>query len=193
MRTRASAVASALRRAAQLDREWQGKIAQGEEERRLWTPWMPFNLGEFTGLLAEAVAGYEPGEDEDITFLEIGCGPGPKMLVARDVFGLDATGFDRVREYVIAARTLGLEADIGDALTWPGYGRAGIIWFNRVARDPQLQARIEARVWHGTAQGAVVMCANLEAPPPSSWFPVVDDWEARRGAWMKPSATAAGW
>ncbi len=182
-----------MRRAAQLDREWQGKIPQDKDERRLHTPWMPFNLGEFTGLLAETVAGYEPGLDEDIRFLEIGCGPGPKLLVARDVFGLDAVGFDRVPGYVTAARSLGLTAYVSDAFTWPYYDRAGIIWFNRVARDPDLQARIEAKVWHDTSQGAVVMCANLEAPPPSSWFPVVDDWEARRGAWMKPGGTSPGW
>lgn len=193
MTTRASVVASVLRRAARLDREWLGKVAQGDEERRLWTPWMPFSLGEFTMLLAESLAAYEPGADENVTFLEIGCGPGPKLLVARDVFGLDAYGFDRVADYVAAARTLGLPADTGDAVTFAGYGRAAITWFNRVARDAGIQAQIEAKVWRDTAPGSVVMCANLEAPPPASWFPVVDDWEARRGAWMKPGQLTAGW
>lgn len=190
MSARSGTVASVMRRAAQLDRDWQRK---GPVTDPRFTPWMPFNLGEFTGLLAEAVAGYEPGDDEDISFLDVGCGPGSKMLVARDIFGLDALGFDIQREYVAAACSLGLNAHQGDARIWPGYGRAQITWFNRVARDPGIQARIESKVWEDTAPGAVVMCANLENRPPQAWFPVVDDWEARRGAWMKPGGTPSGW
>jgi hypothetical protein len=190
--TRASLVAATMSRASQLAREWQHKVTQSTTERMLYTPWMPFNIGEFTGLLAQAIEGYEPGQSEDVSFLDIGCGPGPELLIARDVFGLDARGFDRVAEYVAAACSLGLTAKVADAEFYDGYGRARIIWFNRVARDADLQRRIEARVWHGISQGAVAICANLEAPPPN-WFPVLDDWEARRGIYMKPHGPAAGW
>lgn len=192
MTTRASVVASAIHRAAQLDREWQGKLTQTPGDRARYTLYMPFNKGEFAGLLAEAVAGYEPGEDEDIRFLAIGCGPGSELLIARDVFGLDAVGFDRIAEYTAAARSLGLRADDADAEHYTAYGRFQVIWFNRVARDAKIQKRIEARVWRDTAPGTVVICANLEAPPPG-WFPVLDDWEARRGIFMKPGRTSGGW
>lgn len=187
--TRASQVAWAMRRASRLAQEWKGKGGDGD---RRYTGYLPFNTGEFTGLLAQAIEGYEPGEDEDIRFLGIGCGPGPELIIARDVFGLDAVGFDRVPEYTAAARSLGLKADDADAEHYAAYGRFQVIWFNRVADDPGIQKRIEARVWHDTEPGTVVICANLSAPPPG-WFPVLDDWEARRGIWMKPGGTGGGW
>lgn len=187
MTTRASVIAGTIRRAVQLDRQWQGK--GGSADRR-YAPYMPFNRGEFMGLLGEAVAGYEPGADQDVRFLAIGCGPGAELLIARDVFGLDARGFDLDPEYVAAARSLGLDAFEADAEHYDGYGQADITWFNKVARDRLIQARVEAKVWQDTAPGTVVICANLEAPPPG-WFPVLDDWGARRGIWMK-TAGAAG-
>jgi SAM-dependent methyltransferase len=183
--TRASVVAATMHRASQLAREWQGKVVQDPVSRRLYTSWMPFNTGEFTGLLAQAIDGYEPGPDENVRFLDVGCGPGPELLIARDIFGLDILGFDRVPEYVAAACSLGLRATVADAGSYPGYGLAQVTWFNRVARDAGIQAQIEAKVWRDTAPGAVVICANLENPPPG-WFPVLDDQDARRGIYMKP-------
>jgi SAM-dependent methyltransferase len=183
--TRAGAVRETMRQAARLDRDWQRKVP--EDDRR-YAPWMPFSVPAFTALLAEAM----PEADGD-RFLDIGCGPGSKLLIARDVFGLDAHGFDRNGEYVAAARSLGLSAEIADAETYAGYGRPDILWFNRVARDPEIQARIEAAIWRGMGEGALVICASLEAPPPARWFPVLDDWEIRRGIWMKPHRASAGW
>lgn len=189
MSTRAGAVAATMRRAMDLDRQWQRKVP--EDDRR-YTPWMPFSTPAFVALLAEAVPEALP-VGGDIRFLDIGCGPGPKMLIARDLFGMDVRGFDRVRDYVIAARTLGLPADTGDAETWASYGAASVVWFNRVARDAVIQARIEERVWHGMTAGALAICANLESPPPG-WVPVLDDWaDGRRGIWAKPGTPVAGW
>lgn len=181
--SRAATIARTLARAEQLDREWQGKIAQTAAEKPLYTPWMPFQLYEFIPLLAEAQKELPDPQD----YFEIGCGPGPKMLVARDLFGLDSRGIDREQEYVAAACSLGLSAAVADAETWTGYGRADITWFNRVARPGDLEARIEAAVWRGIKPGGVVMCANLESPP-GGWEPVLDDWaDRRRGIWRKPS------
>jgi len=188
--TRAGTVAATLRRAAQLDQQWMRKVP--ETDRR-YTPWMPFSIPAFIALLAEALP-EAPEIRGDLRFLDIGCGPGSKMLIARDLFGLDVTGFDRVPEYVIAARSVALDAYIADAEDWPSYGNASVTWFNRVARDPEIQARIEAAVWRGAASGAVVIGANLEGPPPRSWLPVLDDWaDARRGIWANPGMPAAGW
>lgn len=182
--SRASAIARTLAYAVQLDREWQGKIAQTPAEKALYTPWMPFQLFEFIPLLAEAVKELRDLE----SFTEIGCGPGPKMLVARDLFGLDPRGIDREQEYVAAACSLGLDARVADAGTWAGYGWADVTWFNRVARDPGTEKLIEARVWQGVKPGGVVLCANLEAAPPRDWELILDDWaDRRRGIWRKPS------
>jgi trans-aconitate methyltransferase len=178
-----------MRRAVQLDQQWQRKVPEND---RRYTPWMPFSTPAFVALLAEAVP--EARETRgDIRFLDIGCGPGSKMLIARDLFGLDATGFDRVPEYTAAARSLGLNANDADAEHYVAYGSFSVIWFNRVARDAEIQARIEARVWRDAAPGAVVLCANLEDRPPAAWLPVLDDWEDRRGIWAKPDVPPAPW
>lgn len=189
MSTRAGTVAATLSRAAQLDRQWMRKVP--ETDRR-YTPWMPFSIPAFIALLAEAM----PEAQEirgDLRFLDIGCGPGSKMLIARDLFGLGAGGFDRVPEYTAAARSIGLNADDADAEHYTAYGSFSVIWFNRVARDPVIQARIEKRVWRDAAPGTVVIGANLEGPPPS-WLPVLDEWEdTRRGIWARPGTAPAAW
>lgn len=187
MSSRARQVARVMQQAAQLDREWQGKVPQTAEDKARYTPWMPFSRPALIELLAEALAWYDPGENEDVKFLGIGCGPGSELLIARGIFGLDAHGIDRVPEYVAAACSLGLRAILADALSYTGYGRYRVIWFNRVARDVSTQLAIEHAVWSGTAPGAVVICANLEQPPPQTWFPVLEDWELRRGIWAKPA------
>jgi hypothetical protein len=188
--SRAGRIAGVIRTAARIEPEWQGRVTQGRDERQQYTPWMPFSLPAFIALLAEAM----PAADGDY-FLEIGCGIGSKLLVARELFGLDAHGFDRVAEYVTAARTLGVDAEVADAREYAGYGKAHIVWFNRVARDPGLQARIERHVWAHVQPGAVAICANLEGRPPSgSWVPVLDDWaDLRRGIWQKIQLSPAGW
>jgi hypothetical protein len=183
--TRACTIYRTMAHAAELNRQWKSKGGDGSSK---YTRFMPFNEDEFRWLLECAVAGYQPGEDEDVKFLAVGCGPGSELLIARDICGLDAHGFDRDPEYVAAARSLGLSAEVADAEFYTGYHRANITWFNRVARDAEIQRRIEAKVWRETAVGSVVACANLEAPPPPSWFPVLDDWGVRRGIWMKTGA-----
>jgi hypothetical protein len=188
--SRAARIAEVIRTAARIEPQWQGRVIQNPDERQQYTPWMPFSVPAFIALLAEAL----PAADGDY-FLGIGCGIGSKELLAREIFGLDAHGFDRVAEYVAAARSLGIDAETADALEYTGYGKAHILWFNRVARDPALQARIERHVWVHAQPGAVAICANLDAPPPrDSWFPVLDDWDdLRRGIWQKIQLSAAGW
>lgn len=178
--TRPEQIRQAMLTAAELDRKWMGKAPQDSR----YTPWMPFPAAEFVTMLAEAITEADGG-----TFLEIGCGIGTRMLMADVIFGLDVQGIERVPEYVEQARQLGLQVKEADAAGWDGYGNYDILWFNRPFRDRALEYQLERQVWEDMKPGAVVMCANLEAPPPSSRFAiVVDDWEARRGVWMKPPA-----
>lgn len=164
----------------QVDRKWQKKVDVPEK----YTPWMPADVAQYLVLLIEAVA-EAPGEK----FLEIGCGPGTKMLLARDALAdmLDVTGFDRVPEYVEAARELGLDAVECDAFDYPGYNRADIVFFNRPFRDRDTQRELERMVYAKIRRGSVVICMNLENKPPSNKFLVItDDWEeGRRGVWLK--------
>ncbi len=143
---------------------------------------MPFPLFDYIALLAEAMPVLEGSR-----LLEVGCGIGSRMLVAQEIFGLDVSGFDRVDEYVAQAVKLNLNVWVDDALAFAGYGNYDVLWFNRPFRDPVPQRELEAKVWDAMAPGAVVICANLEAPPPRAWMTVLDDWEVRRGIWWKPS------
>ena len=174
-------VQDVIRTAGRISDSWRQKIAQDAADKPVYLPWMPFPRAVFVSMLYEAVA-EAPGS----RFLAIGCGPGPELLVAWELFGLDAHGFDRVPEYVTAAAELGVDAMLSDAAAWPWYRDYDILWFNRPFRDPASEQSLEDKVWKDMAPGAVVMCANLEHPPPSSWLLILDDWEARRGIYMKP-------
>ena len=69
----------------QIERRWQGQGDIGNEA--MFAGWMPSDVAQFLVLLIEAM--YEsPGTG----FLEVGCGPGTKMMLARDLFGLGRDG-----------------------------------------------------------------------------------------------------
>jgi trans-aconitate methyltransferase len=171
-------IRATIAEAKKADLEW-GRNRVGRDDHR-FLPWMPFSWPEFVSMVAEAMP--EMAGDR---FLDVGCGPGTRMLLAQEIFGLDVKGFDRVPEYVSSARLYGLNVTCEDALEYKDYGSFDLIWFNRPIRDRELQFRLEAKIWEEMAPGAVVGCANLESPPPN-WYPVLDDWEARRGVWQKP-------
>jgi len=172
-------LARTLREIALLDHAWRADPAGHDDIKS--TPWMPFEIHAFIALVAEALPELQGGK-----FLEVGCGIGTRMKVARDFFGLDVHGFDRVPEYVQQAKNLDLDAWEADALEYEGYGDYNVLWFNRPFRDQALQAQLEERVWGRMRSGAVVICANLNEKPPPEWFIVLDDWEVRRGIWQKP-------
>lgn len=174
-----------LRETEELDRGWQRNAAGRDNPD--YTPWMPFPVYDFIALVAEALPALPDSAGDN--FLEIGCGPGTRMRLASAIYGLNAHGIDRVPEYVDEARKLGLSAEVADALTWDGYRKADVIWFNRPIRDQELERQLEIRVWEEMAPGAVVICANLEFPPPLSWWPVLDDREVRRWIAQKPGGT----
>ena len=180
MTYRSGFIARILAEAAATEEKYRGE-GSGDPA---CTPWMPFNLYDFVALLAEALPEALSDEAAGHQFLDIGCGPGSKLLVARDVFGLSVTGFDIADQLVTAARERGFDVRACDAASWD-YSGYGIVMFNRTYKDNARQAALEQRVWDQADPGTVVICAHLDAPPPG-WIPVVDDWDARRGAWKKP-------
>ncbi len=174
-------IGALMRTVLQAEQDWLGAVSGAGDAS--CTPWMPFSVPAFIALLAEALP-----EAEGPVYAEAGAGIGTKMVLAREIFGLEVTGVERVPEYAGFARSvLGVPVDEGDALDWDGYGKADLVWFNRVFRDGPVQAGLESLVWSSVRPGAVVMCANLEDRPPRDWYPVLDDWEVRRGIWQKPS------
>jgi hypothetical protein len=172
--------AVAIASAQELDRAWLASPA-GRDGSGRYTPWMPFPLFDFIAMTAEALP-----DIQGPRFLEIGCGIGTRMLIAQEVFGLDVQGIDRVPEYLDEAAKLRMDVLEIDAMDFSEYGEYDLLWFNRPFLDPALQLLLEAKVWNEMRSGGVVMCANLEAKPPPTWWIVLDDWEVRRGIWRKP-------
>lgn len=163
----------------QIERQWQKQVDVGDQ--KMFTGWMPSDVAQFLVLLIEAIA-EAPGN----SFLEVGCGPGTKMMLAQGLFGLDVTGFDRVPEYVVAAKEQGLNVAECDAFDFGAYGKFDIVFFNRPFRDREVQRDLEKLVYSKVRRGAVVIAMNLETQPPDSKYLVVtDDWESRRGVWLK--------
>jgi SAM-dependent methyltransferase len=171
-------VRASMQLAARLEREWSGKLPDTDKSR---CPWMPYPMHAYISLLDEAFAA-APGN----RFLEIGCGPGSKMIRARDTYGLDVTGIEIVPEYAAEAGRHGLDVRLGDALDFADYGGFDLIWLYRPFRDPDAQAALEKTIWDQMAPGALVICAGLEAPPPAgSFWPELDDLELQRGIYRK--------
>jgi SAM-dependent methyltransferase len=146
-------------------------------------PWMPFQPAEFLSILFECVPELAGRE-----FLDVGCGPGTKMLLARDFFGMEACGIEINPEMAAAAEAVG-GVRVGDALRVPDgvYENFDLIWLYRPFRDAQLEEQLEARIMDEMKPGAILAGAHWEiCPADHRWIPVFDDWEIRRGAWMKP-------
>src|SRR5215467_10982556 len=113
---RPAELATIIRTAVQMEQAWKHKVPQEKGERQRFTPWMPFPFFDFIALVAEALP-----EMDGNRALEIGPGPGSKMIIMQELFGLDVSGVERNEEYAAAARRLGLNVAIADALTWNGY------------------------------------------------------------------------
>jgi trans-aconitate methyltransferase len=157
-----------------LDAEWRVSDA-GRDNVATYLPWMPFPWPDFIALVSEALP-----EVTGDKFLDIGCGPGAKMLLADVVFGLNVRGVERVPEYVKAARERGLVVDEADALGWKGYGDFDLVFFNRPFYDQVREVELENQVFAGLKPGAVLITANLITVPPSSWYPILNDSEVKR-------------
>ncbi len=157
-------------------------FAQGDPKSPT-LPWMPFQAGEFLSFVFECVPELK-GRD----FLDVGCGPGTKMQLARHFFGLNACGIEIDQGMAQKASRHG-DTWNEDALNMPPGSYAGwdLIWLYRPFRDPDLEAQLEERVMSEMKSGAVLAGGGWETDMPRMrWVPVVDDWELRRGAWMKP-------
>jgi SAM-dependent methyltransferase len=146
------------------------------------TPWMPFNLFDFAALLLEAV----PLIPDAGRFLVVGAGPGREMLIGRELLGLDAHGIEILDPLAAMARDAGLSVETADAGDWAGYEKFDVVWLNRPLRDRDAERFLEERIYREMAPGAVLICANLEAPP-QGWWIINDSWDSlQRGCWAKP-------
>jgi SAM-dependent methyltransferase len=159
-------------------------MSHGNRQDPTYLPWMPFQIGEFTSFMTEIVA-----EANGSWFLDIGCGIGTKMLLARELFGLDPHGIEVDIAMAKRASTKFPYAVIcADALAdFYAYTAADIIWMYRPFRNAELQDKLEAQVMESMKPGAILAGAKWQMDrPPKGWITVIDDWELKAGAWMKP-------
>jgi SAM-dependent methyltransferase len=170
---------SVIRDVQETEHRW---FAQGDPHSPT-LPWMPFQPADFLSIVFECVPELAGRE-----FLDVGCGPGTKMLLASHFFGLSAWGVEIVPAMADAARSYG-NVMCTDALRLPpgSYDGMDLIWLYRPFRDKLLEEQLEARVMDEMKPGAVLAGGQWEhCPAEYGWITVVDDWELRRGAWMKP-------
>ena len=171
--------AAVIRQVQETEHRW---FAQGDPKSPV-LPWMPFQPADFLSFVFECVP--ELGGRE---FLDVGCGPGTKMLLAKHFFGLEPCGIEISETMSVAAEEHGA-VRTGDALLAPEgvYENFDLIWLYRPFRDPELEDQLEKRIMGEMKPGAILAGGAWEnCPADSRWIPVVDDWELRRGAWLKP-------
>lgn len=176
--------AALIRDVQKQERSW---FEQGDPNAVV-NPWMPFQPADFLSIVFECLP--ELGGRE---FLDVGCGPGTKMQLAKHFFGLEPCGIEIVPDMAAAAAVIG-GVRTGDALLAPDgvYENFDLIWLYRPFRDPQLELQLEERIMREMKPGAVLAGGSWETCPgyvPHRWIPIVDDWELRRGAWMRPAAS----
>lgn len=167
-----------LARIQAIEREWLGKGHHGSPES---VPWMPLSISRFVMYLTDAVA-VSPGTQ----FLEVGCGPGSKSLLAAALFDLEAYGFDIDPDMVAAALDNGMVACVADALKYPAYHQPDILYLNKPLHLP-LEAELEHRVYQDMKPGAVLILANAATRPPADWLPVTAEWDMNTGVFRKPA------
>ena len=152
--------------------------------------WMfkPYPISIFGKLLTAVIEDmgwiWNPGVDESAPkFLEVGCGPGTKLVVAEKVFGLDAGGFDYNPDYVRDANELlqskGCQggAFIADArtVTTP-YSLADVIWLNRPFVHLEMTRRLEETVLNRMHPGAYIILGNYATDPKElGWQVIAED------------------
>lgn len=181
-----SAIEQAQRLESAASQDMQGRVMSPAARN---TPWMPFNLFDFAALLLEAV----PLIPDTARFLDVGAGPGSKMVLARDVFGLDVHGIEILDELAAIGRAAGVPVQTADADDWAEYEKFDCIWLNRPMRDREAEQFLEDRIWREAEPGTVVLAANTQTRPPQSWIIISDSWDdLRRGAWVKPYTADTG-
>lgn len=135
-------------------------------------PWMPFPLAQFSALLLEAVSAcsrpYHPllqfghGPAEGLMFLDVGCGPGTKCRLARELYDLDVYGIDIVPRFVGEAQAHHIKATVQDAFEYKSYKRFDIVLVNRPSG---LQDELENLIMREMDSDAVLIAVNWRNDP----------------------------
>ncbi|MGA2412738.1 MAG: class I SAM-dependent methyltransferase [Candidatus Binataceae bacterium] len=133
----------------------------------------PYPLGTFGSLLMTARANVQQGNWARPRFLEVGCGPGTKLVLANKVFGLEVSGFDVDAQYIkdaadllVSQTLIDFQVRVDDAEDFDDYGLFDIVFLNRPLRDYDRQLQLEQHVMSRMGNGAVLILANSLTHPP---------------------------
>ncbi len=143
--------------------------------------WFPYPISQFVTYLVDALTAAEGPR-----FLDVGCGPGTKLILAQGLFQLDAAGLEIVPEFVEAARHRYLKVAETDARTWDGYAGADIVFVNRPCSD---QEQLERHIMDSMKPNGVLISVNGRLTPSrEGWLTVAEEYGAEPacGVWAKP-------
>jgi SAM-dependent methyltransferase len=193
--TRSQDIAALVTDVAKTEHEY---LLHGDRHDPNTTPWMPYQPADFIAILWDCLPAMEGN-----AFLDVGCGPGTKMKIARDLFGLEVRGVEIDAAMATEARKTfpdGGHVRTGNALHYTGqlYSSFDLIWLYRPFRDATLERRLEKHIIATMQPGAILAGGSWETDPGSlGWETIVDDtlnnphgpgciW---RGAWRKPATS----
>jgi SAM-dependent methyltransferase len=189
-----------LRELDAVERAWNSREVHYPREDAVH--WMPYAIPQFVSLLTEAVM-VAPQRSKYLfsvgpaRFLDVGCGPGTKMRLAAEMFGLDTYGIDIVPRFIHEALAYGCKAALMDAFDFPehpfpdqgepamGYAAFDIVYVNRPSG---LQDELESLIMDRMSSDAVLVAVNWRnSPGKAGWVPVSEEYgEPVCGVWMKP-------
>jgi SAM-dependent methyltransferase len=115
---------------------------------------IPFPCGSFCDMLIEASVYF--GMDTNKRFLDIGCGPGTKLLMAKCFF--DAYGIEVIERFIEQGRVFGLTERIfnADALLFEQYADYDVLYFYRPFKEAVFQRQLEDRIYAHMKRGALL-------------------------------------
>jgi SAM-dependent methyltransferase len=118
---------------------------------------IPFPCGSFADILIEASVYYKM--DINKRFLDVGCGPGTKLLMAKSFF--KAEGIEVVDRFIQQSKAFGLDCvHKQDALEYEHYGDFDVIYFYRPFKNNELQKQLEDRIYSQMKVGALLAPMN---------------------------------
>lgn len=169
--------------------------------------WMPFAIPQYVALLTEAMEAApfsRPMRDMAMAdfdgtwtkgalrMIDVGCGPGTKLRLARELFGLNVYGIDIVQRFVDECLYYNIRAvnrdafevpETGGSFAW-GYADFDIVYVNRPSG---LQDELEGLVMERMRSDAVLMAVNWRNDPGKHGFTLhyQEYGEPVCGVWIK--------
>src|ERR1700722_2231215 len=132
--------------------EHRDLLAGGDKD--VHTSSMPYQPADFLAIMSDCVANARGKQ-----FLDVGCGPGTKMTLAQQIFGLYPVGIEIDAEMAAVAKGwFGASVYEDDALAFPAHRYEGfdIIWLYRPFKDSVKEDELERLIMHRMKPGAIL-------------------------------------